>query len=151
MADIYGDFETFLLDNDNRIYSYLVYKRMFTPYEKQKAFMDESQFEDGAHFITAIIREAIPLGNGDWLLGLENIFEDEMPDDEAPLIEYFRLSEIRLMYYPHIEQKLKETWLEDESIGLLLDTSKSLDEIVREFEKMGIKVKDDNELAKEFA
>jgi hypothetical protein len=55
------------------------------------------------------------------------------------------------MHYPHIEQKLKETWLEDESIGLLLDTSKSLDEIVREFEKMGIKVKDDNELAKEFA
>lgn len=35
-------------------------------------------------------------------------------------------------------------------VGLLLDTSKSLDEIVREFEKMGIKVKDDNENYKSF-
>lgn len=35
-------------------------------------------------------------------------------------------------------------------VGLLLDTSKSLDEIVREFEKVGIKVKDDNENYKSF-
>lgn len=35
-------------------------------------------------------------------------------------------------------------------VGLILDTSKSLDEIVREFEKMGIKVKDDNENYKSF-
>ena len=112
MADIYGDFETFLLDNDNRIYSYLVYKRMFTPYEQQQAFSDESQFEDEAYFTTAMIREAIPLGNGDWLLGMENLFEDELPDDEAPLIEYFRLSEIRLMYYPNVEKSMRDGWID---------------------------------------
>ena len=93
MTSIYGDFETFLLDNDNRIYSYLVYKRMFTPYEQQQAFSDESQFEDGAHFTTAMIREAIPLGNGDWLLGMENIFEDEFTRAKAEGLKVFLLIE----------------------------------------------------------
>ena len=36
------DFENWLLDYGDRLYRYLVYKKMFTPYEQQQAFEDES-------------------------------------------------------------------------------------------------------------
>lgn len=91
-----------------------MYKRLFTPHEQQKAFSDESQYEDGGRFTDGIIREAVDLRNGDWLLGIENFFEDEKPNRENPSLEYYRLSEIRLMHYPEIENRLREAWLEDE-------------------------------------
>ena len=41
MANVITDFETWLLDYGDRLYRYLAYKRTFTPYEQQHAFMDE--------------------------------------------------------------------------------------------------------------
>ena len=46
MANISTNFETWLLNYGDRIYSYLIYKKMFTPYEQQEAFSDESIYED---------------------------------------------------------------------------------------------------------
>lgn len=74
MPKFITDFETWLLDYGDRLYRYLVYKRMFTPYEQQNAFEDESEYED-THYELCQIAEAIDLG-GDWLLGLRTIGED---------------------------------------------------------------------------
>ena len=73
------------------VYRYLVYKRMFTPYEQKQEFVDESQYED-AHYAMCQIEEAIDM-NGDWLLGLRTIGDDGIV---YKMVHYYRLSEIRL-------------------------------------------------------
>lgn len=88
------DFETWLLDYGDRLYRYLVYKRMFTP-------ESESEYEDN-HYELCQIAEAIDLG-GDWLLGLRTIEED---GKIYGMIHYYKLSEIRLAFFEndqHIE------------------------------------------------
>ena len=40
MSKCITDFETWLLHYGDRLYRYLVYKKMFTPYEQQQAFED---------------------------------------------------------------------------------------------------------------
>lgn len=91
MAKQITDMETWLLDNEGRIFRYVIYRRMFTPYEQEQAFSDESQYED-YHFTLAFIEEAIDLGSGEWLFGFRRIIEGEISNE----IEYCRLSEIRL-------------------------------------------------------
>ena len=46
MPKLITDFKTWLLDYGDRLYRCLVYKKMFTPYEQQHAFEDESVYED---------------------------------------------------------------------------------------------------------
>lgn len=92
MAKQITDMETWLLDNEGKIFRYVIYRRMFTPYEQEHAFSDESQYED-YHFTFGFIEEAIDLGGGEWLLGFRKVNEDGEIFEE---IEYCRLSEIRL-------------------------------------------------------
>lgn len=97
------DFETWLLDNSDRIYRYWVYKRMFTPHEQEMKYVDQSCFED----VTAnegYIREAIELPDGDILLGFE------LPDMETQYIEYYKLSEINLAW----SKRGQDEWNEEE-------------------------------------
>ena len=94
MPKFITDFETWLLDYGDRLYRYLVYKRMFTP-------EDESEYEDN-HYGLCQIAEAIEL-SGDWLLGLRTIGED---GEIYGMIHYYKLSEIRLAFFEndqHIE------------------------------------------------
>lgn len=94
MPKFITDFETWLLDYGDRLYRYLVYKRMFTP-------ENESEYEDN-HYELCQIAEAIDLG-GDWLLGLRTIEED---GKIYGMIHYYKLSEIRLAFFEndqHIE------------------------------------------------
>ena len=101
MSKLITDFETWLHDYDDRLYRYLVYKRIFTPYEQQNAFEDESEYED-THYELCQIAEAIHLG-GDWLLGLRTIGDD---GEIYGMIHYYKLSEIRLAFFEndqHIE------------------------------------------------
>lgn len=114
MPKFITDFETWLLDYGDRLYRYLVYKKMFTPYEQQQAFEDESVYED-YHYELCQIAEAIDLGNGDWMLGLRTV------DDDGKIygmIHYYKLSEIRLAYFEndqHIElYEEKEEECDDE-------------------------------------
>lgn len=91
------DMETWLLDNDGRVFRYLVYKRMFTPYEQQNAFLDESEFTD-SHYSFGIIEEAVDL-EGDWLLGIREVDETSLDGDVVKTwdsLQYYRLSELRL-------------------------------------------------------
>ena len=80
MAKQITDMETWLLDNEGRIFRYVIYRRMFTPYEQERAFSDESQYED-YHFTFGFIEEAIDLGGGEWLLGFRKIIDGETSDE----------------------------------------------------------------------
>lgn len=103
MAKVITDVETWLLDNDDRIFRYLVYKKLFTPYEQDKKFRDESQFED-THFHFAFIEEAIDLGNGEWMFGFREIIDGEICDN----VDYHKLSDIQLSFYDSDQNMLKE-------------------------------------------
>lgn len=95
MANIITDLETWLLDYGDRLYRYLVYKKLFTPYEQEAAFVDESIYED-THYRLCKIEEAIDLGNGEWLLGLRTIEED---GQVFGMVHYHKLSELRLALF----------------------------------------------------
>lgn len=99
------DLETWLIDNDERIFRYLVYKRMFTPYEQQRAFEDETIFEDD-YYTLAKITEAIDLGGGEWLLGFTSIDRDTLRINQYT--EYYKLSEIKLSYFGDEKRKREE-------------------------------------------
>ena len=96
------DMETWLSDNSDRIYRFMVYKKLFTPYEQEQKFSDESQFED-THYRFGFIEEAIELGHGEWLLGLREIIDGEVYD-----INYFKLSDIQLSYFEQDQNMLSE-------------------------------------------
>ena len=96
------DMETWFSDNSDRIYRFMVYKKLFTPYEQEQKFSDESQFED-THYRFGFIEEAIELGHGEWLLGLREIIDGEVYD-----INYFKLSDIQLSYFEQDQNMLSE-------------------------------------------
>lgn len=104
-----ADMKTWIRDNEGRIYSYLVYKKLFTPYEQEHTFMDESQFED-IQYRTALIEEAIELGNGDWLIGFREIIDDEV----CGIIHYHRLSDIQIALFEQDQNMLQQESEEDE-------------------------------------
>lgn len=97
---VYDNFWEFLRNTEERIFRFWVYKRMFTPLEQEKKYMDETQYED-THATVGIIREAIVLPDGDLLLGFA-IITDDVADttDEYRHLDYYKLSEIRLAHYP---------------------------------------------------
>ena len=103
------DMETWFSDNSDRIYRFVVYKKLFTPYEQEHKFMDESQFED-THFRFGFIEEAIELGNGKWLLGFREVIDDEVCD----YISYFKLSDIQLSYFEQDQDMLSQGEDEEE-------------------------------------
>ena len=97
------DMETWFCDNSDRIYRFVVYKKLFTPYEQDKKFSDESQFEDN-HFRFGFIEEAIELGQGEWLLGFREVIEGEV----CSYISYFKLSDIQLSYFEQDQDILSD-------------------------------------------
>jgi hypothetical protein len=81
---VYGNIDT--------VFRFLVYRRMFTPYEEEHKFIDDTEFAD-THYAFAKIVDMVPLGRDDWLLEMR-ILDEEGRD--CGRIEYWRLSEIRL-------------------------------------------------------
>lgn len=89
----YGDFETFVHDNNSTVFRYWIYKRMFTPLEQESKYIDQDEFVS-SYAETGRIAELIALPDGDYLIGFV-----EDPDDESDTneyIEYYKLSEIHL-------------------------------------------------------
>lgn len=97
------DMETWFLDNSDRIYRFVVYKKLFTPYEQDKKFSDESQFED-THYRFGLIEEAIELGQGEWLLGFREVIDGEV----CSYISYFKLSDIQLSFFEQDQGMLSD-------------------------------------------
>lgn len=89
------DFQTWLLDYG--------YDRLFRVwiYHPEENYRDEE-----CNYV--FIKEAIELPDGDILLGLHFIFSCEDFDNENPDIEYHKLSETFLAYYPNDIKK--ENW-----------------------------------------
>lgn len=97
---MYSSFQEFLAKNCDRIFRFWVYKRIFTPLEMEKKYMDQGEYED-SHCHSGIIREAIVLPDNDILLGFY-IMGNDTVDEEDPYqhLEYYKLSEIRMNYSP---------------------------------------------------
>ena len=95
MADSWGDIHTWLSDvGEERIFRIWIFKKMFTPYEQDEKFSDESVYvDDTCKFV--MIKELIELPDGDLLIG----FQDA--DSDIEYLEYLKLSEIRLDYNPN--------------------------------------------------
>ena len=89
------DMETFILDNQDKIFRYYKYVRVWTPFELDKKYSDESIFENGGYAEFVYIRQAIELPDGDILLKLEVTHN---PDDDI-LFKYEKLSDIVLEEY----------------------------------------------------
>lgn len=97
------DMETFVLDYKDKVFTVLVYKHMFTPYEMDKKFQDETIYEDS---FDAKIEHSVDLGNGNFLLGFRRVFESESVGEDniisvdirySDFVEFYKLSEINLM------------------------------------------------------
>jgi len=76
----------------DRIYRFTVYRRMFTPYEEEHKFMDETEFT-GSHYAFGRVKDMTPLGNGDYLIEMRICDEDGADWGRS---EFYRLNEIRL-------------------------------------------------------
>lgn len=96
------DFTTWMLDNDGRLYRYWVYRRIWTPYEQEQKFTDESFFES-EECEEGFLREAVELPDGDILLGFQPPFFNE-----GEYLEYYRLSEIHLVYSARGQREYEE-------------------------------------------
>lgn len=90
----------FLNTHQDDIFMFWVYRRVYTPYEQQRAFTDESVFED-TQALFGFITECVSLGNGDFMLGFRSVADPEEENVKAynGPIEYYRLSEIRMRLY----------------------------------------------------
>lgn len=106
------DMDQWIKENKDRLFRFLRYRKVFTPYEVKEAFMDESEFEDEGYYQYGFIREAISLGAGDWLLGFQPAIMES--GEVKDTIEYARLSDIRLSYNSNDIHKLYDDGSEDE-------------------------------------
>lgn len=96
----YDDVREFFREHENRLFRYLVHKRIFTPYEMAKQFIDQSCYESSCYH-RGYVREIVFLPDGDVLLGIAEIFESDADlHDEYRNMKYYRLSDIRLEFFP---------------------------------------------------
>lgn len=66
------DLETWIIDNSDKFYSVKKYMKVYTPYEYDKKYSDETRYEWEK---TCKIKEAIEIPN-DVLLGLQEYFDE---------------------------------------------------------------------------
>ena len=98
----YTTINEWLKEYEHKIFRMWRYKKMFTPYEIEQKFVDESVYEsDMCEYI--IITKIIPLSNDDYLLGyilVDGYNYNEIIDkpDNEKLEWYVKLSEISLAY-----------------------------------------------------
>lgn len=98
---------TFFLDRkDDTYFRFLVYKKIYTPYEIEQKFTDESMFEDDTYTIckvTNVIETA-----GDVILECSIYYEDYTEQEDNSILkemkysnrkEYHKLSDIQLCYF----------------------------------------------------
>jgi len=87
----YITMEEFISKNLGRVFRFWTYRKLYTPYELEQKFSDETVYEDD-HASFGYLKEAIKLDNGDYLLGFEM-------QDIPGYIEYRPLSRITLALF----------------------------------------------------
>lgn len=111
-------FEEWIEKQKGKVFRYLIYRKVFTPYEQEKKFIDESEYENGAASTLGLIENAVSLGGSDWLLGIRSYdFDERTPCGD---VVYVRLSEIRLARFDcdnaEEDEKEDEAVEEDEDV-----------------------------------
>lgn len=105
-----ADLETWMFNYGyDRIFRILIKRTPgdWTPREMEEKYIDESHYVD-THYTTIKIKEVIELPDKDVLIGYQSITEWKDLDIENPIIEYRKLSEIELRYFP--EDEKEENW-----------------------------------------
>ena len=105
MADSWGDIHTWLSDvGEERVFRMWLFKKMFTPYEQDEKFSDESVYvDDICKYV--MIKELIELPDGDLLIGFQDADD---ADSDNLYLEYYKLSEIRLDYCQSDNERLDD-------------------------------------------
>lgn len=111
MADKqWTDLDTWMHDNsDERIFRVWRYKKVFTPLEQEKKYIDQSCYEsDIAQFMW--LDEVIEMGGGRFMFGFRDAewamqYAHGELDTPAP-IEYFMDGEFVMQYFPSDFQRL---------------------------------------------
>lgn len=88
---------TWIHDLDEEIFRFLTYKKVWTPYENEHKFSDESEYEEGGCWKFGKIINAIEIPN-DVLLEIREYvqYEEFTSFQDTGRTLYKRLSEIRL-------------------------------------------------------
>ncbi len=97
------DFETWMLDDGyDRIFHYLRYRQpgQFTPEEMDRKYSDQLLEYLDIHYEFMKIETAIELPDGDILLEYHPCYKGENEWDISEKLEYIKLSQIELSYYP---------------------------------------------------
>lgn len=102
MEHFMTDLETWYFDEGmDNFYKILIYKKVWTPYEIDKKFSDESAFEDGGYYKIVRILGIIELPNKDVLFKFQEYAKDYLEDEPScfkkcgsPFFE--KLSDIKL-------------------------------------------------------
>ena len=90
------DLGTWIQDQEGQIFRLLTYKKVWTPYEMDKKYSDESQFEEGGYYKFVYITNAIEVPEGTLLELSEVMQEDDGSWIDEHIKHYRLLSDIRL-------------------------------------------------------
>ena len=105
---VHSDIKEFFKAHYGHIFRFWVYKKMFTPYEQDKKFSDETIYEN-EHCCYGRIIEVSPLPDGDILLAFQVDDNYENGINDIDYVTYHKLSEIQLDW-------CKQDQVEDELI-----------------------------------
>lgn len=101
----YDNIQDFFKAIENRLITYWVYKKKFTPYDQEAKSKDVSIYEENCG-ASGMIKEVILLPDNDILLGIAQ--DMELIDDERNYyMDYYKLSEIHIVYNQYQEQEYK--------------------------------------------
>lgn len=109
----YENFDQWVEFHRNDIFRMWEYKKMFTPYEQEQKFVDESIYVD-SHCSFIIIKEVIHISSDKIMIGVHHIYDFTKSEIEEPNphLSYYMLNEIKLDLYPddsiEIEDDLNE-------------------------------------------
>ena len=90
------DLGTWLQDNRGQVFRILTYRKIWTPYEQDKKYSDESIYEEGDYYLFAYITNAIEVPEGT-LLELSEVVQNEDGTWDYDHKKYYKLlKDIRL-------------------------------------------------------
>ena len=110
---VYESVNDWVNENADKVFRYNIYRKVYTPYEQEKKYIDESMYENDSYEY-AFIEDIIELKD-DFLIG----FRSTLPDFQWKKYDkiYCRLSEVRISYDEHdqIDYEEPEDEQEEES------------------------------------
>ena len=86
------DLNSWIEKYKNTVFRMFEYKKIWTPYEMEQKFMDETEFKTDRSTLVKV-KEAVTLPNGEVLLKLRDVDDEEDEDDDENLhqaIYYWR-------------------------------------------------------------